>query len=96
MAVAATLLPPVRDSRRTGSIACDLRAEATGELDAAAVFFEPDPVDVARGVAMVLAAGGRSEQASSASGVTVTVAANPASCAALVDSTVASLYAATL
>jgi fructose-1,6-bisphosphatase/inositol monophosphatase family enzyme len=85
MADAATLLPRVRDFRRMGSIVCDLRAVATGELDAAVIFFDPCRIDVAAGAAVVVAAGGRYEQVRSASGVTVTVAANPAICGAIVE-----------
>ena len=57
-ALLTTLLPAVRDFRRTGSASCDLFAVATGSLDAY-VTIEARPWDIGPGWAIVRAAGGR-------------------------------------
>lgn len=85
MALVSEVLKAARDIRRTGSIACDLRAVATGELDAAIITFDPYRMDVAAGAALVTAAGGVYRQVRTPGGVIVTLAANPVIAAALTD-----------
>jgi len=71
------VLPQVRDFRRTGSSACDLMAVALGQLDVY-LGYGVNSWDVAAGVAVVRAAGGRAEWVETESGVPLIVAGTPA------------------
>lgn len=75
--VIGDLLPIARDFRRTGSSACELAALAMGQLDVYLGFGVHD-WDVAAGIAVVRAAGGRAEWVETESGVSLLVAGTPA------------------
>ncbi len=69
----AHLAARVQDLRNSGSTVCDLAAVATGELDGF-VTFNPAPWDIAAGLAIVRAAGGRSRRWTGRGGLDVVVA----------------------
>lgn len=71
------LLPDACDFRRAGSSACDLMGVALGQLDVY-LGFGVYSWDVAAGVAVVRAAGGRAEWVETASGVPLLAAGTPA------------------
>lgn len=71
------LLPIARDFRRTGSSACELAALAMGQLDVYLGYGVHD-WDVAAGIAVVRAAGGRAEWIETESGLPLLAAGTPA------------------
>lgn len=75
--VIGDLVPIARDFRRTGSSACELMALAMGQLDVYLGYGVND-WDVAAGIAVVRAAGGRAEWTETESGLPLLVASTPA------------------